>query len=83
MEEPRRRARRSQTQRLKIKLFLILRDGLNCYWCDQPFDTKNLPTIEHVKPLSHGGTWEYNNLKLTHEECNKRRADSWPYQEEF
>ncbi len=72
-----------QVSRLKIKLFLILRDGLECYWCSQLFDTKSPPTIEHVEPLSHGGTWAFSNLKLTHKECNQRRADSWPYQEEF
>lgn len=70
------RPRHSVRQAIKIKL--LVRDGLACWWCNKPFRLDDMPTIEHVEPVSNGGTWALSNLRLTHEECNKFRSNHYP-----
>lgn len=47
-----------------------------CWLCAEPMEfglpqnTYGYVTWEHVIPLSVGGTWEVENLRLTHWECN-------------
>lgn len=33
-------------------------------------------TLEHIIPLSKGGTDERFNLTISHEDCNKQRGDA-------
>ena len=32
-------------------------------------------TFDHVQPVSHGGTWDEENLRLAHRDCNERRGN--------
>jgi hypothetical protein len=54
------------------------RDGYFCYLCGEEFsDTvqgREL-TIDHYHPLSRGGTWDIDNLKLACRRCNQDKAD--------
>ena len=45
---------------------------LTCYLCKQPivFGDDNL---EHIIPISKGGTNDYNNLRVAHTVCNKHK----------
>lgn len=43
-----------------------------CYWCSKAVP-RHLFTVEHIKPLSEGGTWDWANLTIAHEECNSGR----------
>lgn len=54
---------------------LVDRDGLFCYLCPEPYTIEHRPTIDHVKPLSKGGSWELNNLRLAHRKCNQEKGD--------
>ena len=49
------------------KQYLIDRDGNKCMYCGI---TMKSPTIEHIKPLSKGGTNKDENLGLACEKCN-------------
>ncbi|REH88586.1 HNH endonuclease [Staphylococcus felis] len=55
---------------------LIKRDGQKCYLCgnDVIFSENTnddyYPSIEHVKPLSKGGTHTWDNVKIAHRKCN-------------
>ncbi|PUZ23528.1 hypothetical protein BUY00_01530 [Staphylococcus chromogenes] len=55
---------------------LLKRDGRYCYLCKQPMkvnaDTNDslYPSIEHIKPISKGGTHTWDNVKLAHRKCN-------------
>lgn len=55
---------------------LLKRDGRDCYICKHPMkfnaDTNDpfYPSIEHVKPISKGGTHTWDNVKLAHRKCN-------------
>lgn len=35
--------------------------------------------IDHVKPLSKGGSNKLGNLQALHQENNRRKGDSWPW----
>ena len=65
------------------------RDGDNCWRCGHPmvFDGKHpndgrAVTVEHHVPLSKGGTWALDNLRLCHVGCNRHLADNDPEQKE-
>jgi 5-methylcytosine-specific restriction endonuclease McrA len=62
---------------------LIERDGTQCTWCcremiDRPIhpdqDCSLHMTLEHVIPLSKGGTNDLVNLALACFQCNNARA---------
>lgn len=64
------------------------RDGENCWRCGHPMRFVGKPncgkaaTIEHVKPLSQGGTWSLDNLRLCHVGCNRHLKDHAPEQKQ-
>lgn len=45
------------------------RDGWECFFCFKVID-KQTATIEHLEPLSLGGSHEWNNLRLACSPCN-------------
>lgn len=68
---------------------LYERDGGVCYLCGRPTDWEdyrqdgdvfiaggNYPSIDHVIPLSRGGTHQWDNVKLAHFFCNSCKSDS-------
>lgn len=60
---------------------LAIRDGLDCYLCNQEIDLsipRNTPmgaTIEHILPRAHGGMDTWDNVKLAHWICNNAKSD--------
>lgn len=67
---------------------LIKRDGSTCYLCGYKCDTKDYivteggtiitgedyPSIEHVIPVSKGGTHTWDNVKVAHRGCNNLKG---------
>jgi len=60
---------------------LAIRDGLNCYLCNEDIDLA-IPrnsewgaTIEHILPRSRGGMDTWDNVKLAHWICNNTKSD--------
>lgn len=57
------------------------RDGCRCHICHRKIDlnlpgtAKWGPTIEHITPVSLGGTNEPSNLALAHRHCNTARGN--------
>lgn len=70
--------------------FVRLRElhGENCWRCNHPMRFAGPPncgkaaTIEHLTPLSKGGTWHIDNLRLCHVGCNRHLADRTAEQKE-
>ena len=60
---------------------LAARDGKRCHICRRLIDIglsgshRNGPTIEHILPVSKGGTNEPGNLALAHRSCNVSRGN--------
>ncbi len=58
-------------ERDRLMLALIERDGYHCQECGS---IENI-TIDHIVPLSRGGSDELNNLRLLCRSCNSRKGD--------
>lgn len=60
---------------------LARRDGNRCHICQRKVDlslsgmSKWGPTIDHLIPVSHGGTNDAENLALAHRRCNISRGN--------
>lgn len=65
----------SKAERVQI---LLLRDGNFCYICKKEFGAKEKRTIDHWIPLSKGGSWSIDNLRLAHKRCNAWKGDRIP-----
>ncbi len=57
----------------KIKSVLIRRDGRCCDFCLKRFEFLEL-TVDHVIPISKGGTNNMDNLRLLCVECHKYKT---------
>ena len=68
---------------------IIKRDKSVCRLCGEPVDIKdckttkqghfiaggNYPSIDHIIPVSRGGTHTWNNVQLAHRHCNSVKSD--------
>ena len=60
---------------------LMKRDKSICYLCKGQVDKRidpnadNYPSIEHVIPISKGGTHTWDNVQLAHRKCNYLKSD--------
>lgn len=45
-----------------------------CCFCNKLL-TRNTATLEHVIPLSKGGTWKTTNIKVSCSSCNNERGN--------
>lgn len=52
-----------------IRQMLLERDGPHCWLCGGEMGAD--ATIEHLEARANGGTWDLENLVLTHRECNQ------------
>ena len=66
--------RMSHEKRDRRRKMLIARDGLACGICGEPM-TEATVTIDHIVPVSKGGSHEMANLRLAHKRCNGTRGN--------
>lgn len=75
-----RRKNRKQQLRFntKIKKSIIKNKLIDiCCYCNEVFLVENL-TVEHIVPLSWGGSNDINNIDLACAPCNQQRGrESW------
>jgi len=57
----------------RIRLAVIERDGYVCGICDLEVDPADVH-IDHIHPVSRGGTDDLDNLRVTHSRCNIRKG---------
>ena len=63
----------TRTERESLYRQLITRDGALCALCGRTvFDLDR--SLDHIIPRSEGGGDEVWNLRMTHPDCNSRRA---------
>jgi hypothetical protein len=65
----------SKQQRIAI---IKKRDGNYCFICKSAFTSKDKVTIDHWIPLSRGGSWNLDNLRIAHKKCNAWKGDRVP-----
>lgn len=64
-----------QKRRLKLRLFNGLRHKPKpCCFCRRRLSF-DVATLEHVVPLSKGGSWDIDNLRISCQNCNSERAN--------
>ena len=52
---------------------IIARDGQACYLCGRELSIHEV-TLDHVTPLSQGGTHTPDNVRLAHGSCNSKKG---------
>jgi 5-methylcytosine-specific restriction endonuclease McrA len=53
---------------------LLVSRSPRCHWCKRPFTKIRKPTLDHVIPLSKGGSHSVENGCCACAECNKRKG---------
>ena len=78
----RRRAAKKNVKYERIDLKGVFAEcGMTCGICKERVDFRlkhpdpKSPSIDHIIPLSKGGTHTYENVQLTHLVCNLRKSD--------
>lgn len=71
----------SSRDRAMVRKRLLKRDGDLCALCGTKMDTSDpmsprYATIDHVQPLSRGGSNKTRNLKLACRACNNARGNA-------
>lgn len=75
-ERKQRRKKRKKQARINYKAKIILFSNFEkfpCFYCKKTLSLKEA-TIEHIIPLSIGGTSELNNLTIACGHCNRKRG---------
>ena len=72
--------REHQRERRQAKRQPVLeRDGMICQLCRRAIEDVAEVHIDHIVPVSKGGTSVPENLQVTHGRCNLRKgAREWP-----
>lgn len=58
----------------------VLRGATHCTICGEPLDwqarpmSTRAPSVDHITPVSQGGTNDPSNLRPAHHGCNSRRG---------
>lgn len=65
-------ARRLRAEAQQHKATLYDRQQGLCRWCNQPLGTRY--EIDHIKPISKGGTSELRSLCVCHKRCNSMKG---------
>lgn len=52
------------------------RDNWICQLCLLPIEYMYLATLDHITPLSKGGTFNKTNLQIAHQKCNTAKGNS-------
>lgn len=77
LERAKRFSRLTEKQRKRRIRFIRIRDGGKlCWYCEKPFGPTRLRTVDHILPLSKGGSNKVKNLRLACYQCNKARGNS-------
>jgi len=66
-----RKSRRQTLWRMQYK-----KEGcVSCFVCGDPILKEEYATLEHIQPVSLGGTDDMDNLALSHRKCNQKRGN--------
>jgi len=66
---------KKQSRHVNWRSLIFERDDNTCYICGKQFNSKDLE-VDHIMPLSKGGSNSYHNLKTLCKECNRKKGSS-------
>ncbi len=61
-----------------IKLRLLWENGKRCAICGKKIESIEDLTVDHIVPISKGGSRTISNCQLAHKSCNSRKNDTMP-----
>lgn len=70
------RIKRLLFYRKRLRFSVFRRDGFRCQYCNRSVKDGAVLTLEHIVPLSKGGSWLAENLLTACLECNQGKDDS-------
>lgn len=77
------KGRMRSRQRQHVTKLLVGLHGDRCYYCQRTFEGtgRRCRTLDHLTPLSRGGTHDIANLTLSCQKCNGMKGDRtfWEY----
>ena len=56
---------------------LLMRQAFTCAICGELIADGETAHVDHIRPVSKGGTDEVANLQVTHPACNMRKGNRW------
>ena len=65
--------RKSISKRLRFEVFK--RDSFKCQWCGKSPDQDKVLQVDHIDPVSKGGTNEITNLITSCKDCNSGKSN--------
>ena len=71
-------ANKTSLYKREIRRKIYKRDRGQCHLCRTSIPWE-LSTLDHVLPLSRGGTWRESNLKIACEKCNGQKGNKVSY----
>jgi hypothetical protein len=74
-KERRAKFNRKPKKKLSIRNELVATYGRSCWLCGRGIAYEAVLSIDHVHPLSKGGSSKIHNLRLAHESCNRKRGN--------
>jgi predicted restriction endonuclease len=66
------------TTGMQLRFKVLKRDGFRCHYCGRsPHKDPNVILhVDHIKPLSKGGSWDEKNLITSCKECNLGKSNT-------
>ena len=72
-QQRRQQAREAPFERVNWVLVYVRDNGI-CHICQEEVEDEDI-TMDHVVPLSRGGGFTYDNIKLAHRKCNSSKGN--------
>ena len=70
------KAKRKNNNRKRRHKLYYDRGITTCYCCGKPMYFEDT-TLEHIIPLSKGGSNNLDNLSLSHKDCNNKKSNNY------
>ncbi len=63
---------------MRLRFKILKRDGFRCHYCGKSpkKDPDVVLHVDHIKPISKGGSWDEKNLITSCKECNLGKSDT-------
>jgi hypothetical protein len=63
------------SRKMSLRNELVALYGRSCWLCGNAISECSIISIDHVRPLSKGGSSKIHNLRPAHERCNRKRGN--------